>query len=78
MNKPVAKPAPKKTVVAPKEAAKKPTVTKNTHKPTTKPPCVSNTYTYLFRLGMRFLGFPFLEFGFQTTATPNQAKTSKK
>ena len=78
-NKPVAKsvvkPTAKKTVVAPKEAAKKPTVTKTT-KPT--PPCISNTYTYLFRLGMRFLGFNFFEFGFQTIVTPNQGKTSKK
>lgn len=75
--KSVVKPTAKKTVVAPKEAAKKLTVTKTT-KPT--PPCISNTYTYLFRLGMRFLGFPFMEFGFQFGTIPNAipTKTSKK
>jgi hypothetical protein len=78
MEKPVVKSTPKKTVVATKEAAKKPTATKKTTiTKTTTPPCVSNTYTYLFRLGMRFLGFNFFEFGFQTTATQTP-KTSKK
>ncbi len=79
VEKPVAKAVQKKTVIAPKEAAKKSTVTKKTTTTkTTTPPCISSTYTYLFRLGMRFLGFPFLEFGFQTTAIPSQEKTSKK
>lgn len=75
--KPATKPTPKKTVVASKEKAKKPTVTKTT-KPT--PSCISNTYTYLFRLGMRFLGFPFMEFGFQfgTISNAIPTKTSKK
>jgi hypothetical protein len=78
VEKPVTKAVQKKTVVAPKEAAKKPTVAKKTTiTKTTTPPCVSSTCTYLFRLGMRFLGFPFLEFGSQTTATQTP-KTSKK
>jgi len=67
------KPTQKKTAVTLKEKAKKPTVTKNTTHP-----CISNSCTYLFRLGMRFLGFPFLEFGFQMKTIPTASKTSKK
>ena len=67
-----AKPIQKKIVVAPKEGAKKTTTIK-----TATPPCISSTYTYLFRLGMRFLGFPFFEFGFQMKTVPT-AKTSKR
>jgi hypothetical protein len=72
VEKPVVKTVQKKIVIATKEKAKKPTINKSTN-----PTCISSTYTYLFRMGMRFLGFPFFEFGIQTTATQNP-KTSKK
>jgi hypothetical protein len=79
VEKPAAKAVQKKIVVAIKEKAKKPTVTKKTTITKTTPPCISNAYTYLFRLGMRFLGFPFFEFGFQFETTPSTApKASKK
>ena len=68
-NKSTVKPSPKKIAIAPKEEAKKPAIAKPTK---LTPPCISNTY--LFRLGMRLLGFNFFDFGFQVTTTP---KTSK-
>lgn len=75
VTKPTVKPMTKKIAVASKEEAKKPAVVKPTK---LTPPCISSTHTYLFRLGMRLLGFPFLEFGFQFGTIPNASKTSKK